>query len=322
MFLYVYSPDDFVTPPPSEAGGAAQGGAPFTLTMRANANETLIEINDNDAVFNEVNDNQRLVSAVDLDGTTYAAGTRVWSAYDLINTANGHKVTSIHFGGNGFQQGAVDGIVSTVPLLPGQSYTFNSERTSFNAGNQYSDYIACFTLATRIRTPDGDRQIETLRPGDLVSTMDNGAQPLRWIGHRTVPAKGSYAPVHFESGTLANEAPLLVSPEHRMLVTGPTVAYYFGLSSVLVSAKSLVNGSTIRYVTGGSVTYFHMLFDRHEIVWAEGTPSEALLATDYSLNGLTSSAQAEICALFPEMRHRQTARTCLSSNEAAVLLRA
>src|SRR5690606_32383544 len=44
----------------------------------------------------------------------------------------------------------------------------------------------CFTSGTLIATPDGERAVETLRPGDLVMTRDHGPQELRWVGMRVM----------------------------------------------------------------------------------------------------------------------------------------
>ena len=51
-----------------------------------------------------------------------------------------------------------------------------------------------------------------------------------------------------------------------------------------------------------SVTYVHILFDRHEIVFAEGAPSESLFTGPEALKSLSSAAQAEVFSLFPELR--------------------
>ncbi len=87
------------------------------MTLAADATPTVIEIADNDAAFDEVDSTQKTLSnAVNIGGKSYSAGTFVSAVYDLINTASGHMVTGLHFGGNGYQQGAVDGITSTEVL--------------------------------------------------------------------------------------------------------------------------------------------------------------------------------------------------------------
>jgi hypothetical protein len=41
----------------------------------------------------------------------------------------------------------------------------------------------CFVAGTLIATPSGAVPVERLRPGDLVATWDEGAQPVRWVTH-------------------------------------------------------------------------------------------------------------------------------------------
>ena len=42
--------------------------------------------------------------------------------------------------------------------------------------------IVCFATGTHILTPGGEVPIETLEPGQLVTTLDHGPQPVLWIG--------------------------------------------------------------------------------------------------------------------------------------------
>ena len=324
-FLYVYSPSDFTVTPPDEAGSNADGTPTFTLTLNAGATPTVIEITDDDTVFDEVDATQQtLTSAVNVDGTAYAAGTFVSAAYDLINTSTGLMVTGFHFGGDGYQQGAVDGIASTTNLQPGQTYTFDTERTSHTQGNLYADYVACFTQGTLIDTPKGPKPIEALREGDLVITHDNAAQPLRWVGQRTVLAEGPFAPIRFETGAIGNTRPLEVSPEHRMLVSNFAVELLFGESEVFIPAKALLNGRDVMRRTGGDVTYFHLLFDAHEVVYAEGAPSESLLLTDTSTGGFTCPASREALEILGNNAPSgmQTSLRCLKHHEAALFRQA
>ena len=46
--------------------------------------------------------------------------------------------------------------------------------------------LLSFTHGTRIDTPDGPRPVEALAAGDLVTTLDNGSQPVRWTGRRWI----------------------------------------------------------------------------------------------------------------------------------------
>jgi hypothetical protein len=185
-------------------------------------------------------------------------------------------------------------------------------------------FTVCFTRGTRIKTDRGEVAIEDLEVGDLVQTMDHGLQPIRWIGAQTVPAQGRLAPVRIAAGALGNARDLLVSPQHRMLLTGWKARLYLGEAEVLAAAAMLVNDSTIRRETGGTVEYFHVLFDSHEIVWAEGAPSESFHPGEQGWGALDRAARDEILALFPELdtgfdRYGPAARMSLKAHEARVM---
>ena len=316
-FLYVYSPDDFVGGLPSETGTMASGSDGWTLKMKPDADPTLIEVSDSDLVFDELDSQQSLANLVEIDGDTYGANTAVHTAYDLLNSSNGYKVTSIHFGGNGYQQGAVDSLISTKPLMPNESYCFDQERTSHQKVNAYDDYVACFTMGSRIASPSGLRSVETLSAGDIISTLDHGPQPLRRVGKRRVLALGGYAPVHFAKGAIGNKRPLEVSPQHRMFLTGPHVEMYFGFTEALALAKAFVDGAAVTRRLGGWVTYFHLLLDRHEIVSVEGVASESLLLTPPNFSTFGDPAAAEVGKLFGfRVGRMESARPCLRVSEA------
>ena len=174
-------------------------------------------------------------------------------------------------------------------------------------------------------TDRGEVPIEELEEGDLVQTMDNGLQPIRWIGSTVRKAHGHLAPICIKEGTLDNARDLFVSPQHRMLVTGWRAELLTGEAEVLASAKSLVNDSTITRVEGGEVEYFHMLFDQHEIVFAEGSPSESFHPGQEGWKALDEATRDEILELFPELAGDQfenygpTARTNIKFGDGQVL---
>ncbi|WP_066705465.1 Hint domain-containing protein [Celeribacter ethanolicus] len=165
----------------------------------------------------------------------------------------------------------------------------------------------CLARGTLIDTPEGPRFIETLQVGDRVHTLDHGPQEIRWTGSRRVAAKGALAPIRITAGTLGNLRDLTVSPNHRMLIRGPMAEMLFGERDVLVAAKHLVNDDTIRAVPGGQVEYFHLLLDRHEIIFAETCPTESLHPGQEALKAVDAAARAEILTLFPELETRRCA---------------
>lgn len=166
--------------------------------------------------------------------------------------------------------------------------------------SQLNDLVAiCFVRGTLIETPEGPQFIETLKVGDLVTTLDDGPQPIRWVGQRKVSGTGRNTPIRIRAGALGNVRDLWVSPNHRMLVRGPQAELLFGQSEVLVAAKHLVNDKTIRAVPCHAVEYFHFLCDAHQIVFAEACPAESLFPGDQTLDNAPDGARAEILRLFP-----------------------
>ncbi|OZB18880.1 MAG: hypothetical protein B7X55_04290 [Rhodobacterales bacterium 34-62-10] len=187
--------------------------------------------------------------------------------------------------------------------------------------------IICFTAGTMILTAQGPRPVEDLIPGDLVVTRDNGLQPLRWSGRRQVEGRGDFAPIRFEAGVFGNTRPLLVSPQHRMLHRSSTAALYFDTPEVLLSAKHLVDGRSITRAEAVRVTYLHLLFDRHEIIFAEGAATESFHPGHVGLQALSEASREDLFRCFPALRsdpggYGDTARTCLRKHESRLLMTA
>ena len=185
--------------------------------------------------------------------------------------------------------------------------------------------IICFTPGTCIATPRGARDVATLRIGDLVLTRDHGLRPIRWIQSRTVPAIDRFAPIRIKPGVITGQnADLLVSPQHRMLFQGYRAELLFGASEVLVAAKHLIDGNLVTQDAGGDVTYIHMMFDEHEIVYAQGAATESFHPGAIGLSAVSDPARDELFALFPALRSDigsfgSTARRCLKQHEANLL---
>ena len=111
-------------------------------------------------------------------------------------------------------------------------------------------------------------------------------------------AIGNVAPVRFAPGAIGNPAPLTVSPQHRMLVTGWRAELYCAQEEVLVAAKHLVNGDTITEEIGGMVDYIHLLFDTHQIIFGGGVPSESYFPGSADMPE-DEETLAELQTLFP-----------------------
>jgi hypothetical protein len=155
-----------------------------------------------------------------------------------------------------------------------------------------------------------------------VLTLDHGLQPVRWHGCRGVPALGNRAPIRFAPGTIGNERELLVSAQHKILVSGWRAELFFGEAEVLVAAVHLVNADTIYRAPRRYIDYHHLMFDRHEMLLAEGVATESLYPGKYILQD--EASREEIADLFPELFEMagsawETARAVLRGQEAKVL---
>ena len=186
--------------------------------------------------------------------------------------------------------------------------------------------VPCFTPGTMIATPEGETAVEKLQPGDLVLTRDDGPQPLRWCGKRTVAATGDMAPVRIRAGTFGDHRQLLVSPQHRVLIRDDRAHLLFGEVEVLVPAKDLVDDVRVTRVRGGLVTYVHLLFDRHQIVLSQGLETESFLPGPLTTSAFERAALEEIQSLFPDLNiatgagYSDSARRGLKRFETAVLM--
>ncbi|AHD00822.1 Hint domain-containing protein [Leisingera methylohalidivorans] len=270
--------------------------------------------------------------------------TRVVDVLDNDSTATGGTLTITHINEQAVSAGG------TVTLATGQQITLNADGTltvatdgdletvyfnyTADTGLGHSDTglveinqtVPCFLRGTLIRVPGGEIPVEELRPGMEVLTYDNGPQTLQWTGSRKVACTPQTAPIRFARGSCGNTRDLYVSPQHRMLVRGQKAELLFGADEVLIKAKDLVNDSTIRPALDiREAQYVHLLFGRHQILWADGALSESYQPGPQTAADFDSGTLAEIRDLFPELctdtgrGYGNAVRLALRSHEARVL---
>ncbi|MFN2307517.1 MAG: Hint domain-containing protein [Paracoccaceae bacterium] len=182
--------------------------------------------------------------------------------------------------------------------------------------------VACvsFTRGTHITLASGQQvRIEDLRVGDKVLTRDDGPQAIRWIGETTLRAVGDFAPVVITKGTLHNEHDLVVSPDHRLFVYQREDRLGAGRSEVLVKVRHLINGDTVYQQDGGFVDYFQLLFDEHQIIYAEGIAAESLMVDPRTRAALPADLGSDHSRR-PHMDY-EVQGTLFSQADAAALLR-
>ena len=167
-------------------------------------------------------------------------------------------------------------------------------------------YTPCFAEGSSIFTDRGAVAVEYLRVGDRVLTRDHGYRPIRWIGARAFSASAlarfpQLYPVTIARGALDGLLPLAdltVSPQHRMLMTDTTDD---DGREKLVPAIALVGRAGFTQAAAGGVTYYHLMFDAHEVICSEGAWSESFLPEAAALEGMHSAQLQEILAIFPEL---------------------
>lgn len=186
----------------------------------------------------------------------------------------------------------------------------NNNYTGMNADRPVISFMTCFTRGTLLRGPDGVTPIERIKPGDLLDTADHGPQPVRWIGMRRLFADDisrnpNLAPITIRAGALGMGLPLrdlTVSPQHRVLVRSPIVTRMAGQSEALVAAKHLLGAPGIEIASPSPrVEYWHVLFDRHEVIFAEGAPTESLYLGAQAVKSMTADALQEIAQIYPQL---------------------
>jgi hypothetical protein len=298
-------------------------GTTGSFTVNGGASPISITVNDDDSNFDDAyidtGTSQLLAGPVTVNGTNYPAGSVVELEF-AVSTTSGATFYYIRIGGVNVGIGG--------PTLPasGTLYTISG---SADAQSQPFSSLACFARGTGIDTARGRVPVEALAEGDLVQTLDGALRPLRWIGQRRLGPgdlrrSPHFAPIRFETGAIGNRRPLRVSPQHRMLLTGWRAELHFGAGSVLVPAQAMVNDASIRQEHGcDRVDYFHLLFDRHEVIFAEGAASESFHPGQTGLDGFSVAARAELAQLFPELLvdNGLTACRALTVREARAMAR-
>jgi len=204
--------------------------------------------------------------------------------------------------------------------------------------------IPCFAAGSPILTPSGPRPVETLTRGDFVITQ-TGPAPVIWAGSRSLgpadlAADPNQRPIHFAAGAIGNSVPLRLSPQHAVQIVMSD-----GLP-VLVRAKHLAEAGLrgVRIARGvKSVTYHHLLLQRHSTLSAAGASVETMYPGHMALASFPIAARLAIAAAiigshrvgvagvidladlsqiygprcFPLLGRREALRPCLHQNRGA-----
>ncbi len=275
-----------------------------TLLIAADSLQTTLVANDDnsnlfptgsrtlDLLANDVNNTGGTLTITQINGQAVSADGVL--APNIITLNSGQTV---QLNADGTVTVVGDGDVETVDF----TYEVTSSTGATDTGFVTLNSVPCFVKGTHILCERGDVRVEDLQVGDLVLTRDEGFQPLRWIGSRTVQGKDSFAPIRILAGTFGDHKELWVSPLHRVLIRDSLAELLFGEEEVLVAAKDLVNDRSVCRKELPSVTYFHLLFDRHQVVISEGLATESFLPGPQIKESFEIDIVREIQALFPEI---------------------
>ena len=272
-----------------DGGGGADtiigGGGDDTVTGGAGddvyvlsdgfGNDRILDFDTGDSNFDGIFNDQ-----LDVTGLTDALGNPV-NVWDVTVTDDGAGNALLTFP-NG----------ETLVLI-GVAPTSIDEASELNSAG-----VICFAEGTLIRTPRGEVPVEALKCGDRVETMDNGAQPIVWAGKRVLgpselDANSSLKPIRVPTGLFGNHAQLFVSPQHGILLDESCGAP----GQQLARARHLAEAKGPVRVAHGKrrVSYFHLMFDAHQIVWANGAPCESFYPGPSALQMFDTSSRREVC---------------------------
>ncbi|ODM49646.1 hypothetical protein A9320_14195 [Ruegeria sp. PBVC088] len=220
------------------------------------------------------------------------AGDMVFSENEIVATVAGEQLPYLGtinvdmVGGGTMELALVQGaasftdpnIIQVLIVVPDYLSVsdFNFPQPIVYASRSTDDFPTCFAEGTLIATPDGETAVEALRAGDLVTTAEGRAVPVKWIGRQTrLPffSGAAAAPVRIKAGALGNGLPhhdLTVTADHGMI-----------LDRLVINASALVNGSSIDFVPMAELpetfTVYHVETEDHDVILANGAPSETFI---------------------------------------------
>ena len=206
----------------------------------------------------------------------------------ISNFGSGDTIDLTQFGGSATLSGAVVSGNTVETVSSGgvsESFTFagtydanNFQLVADGAGGVEitANEAPCFRAGTAVLTDRGPVLVEALALGDRLVTLSGEPSPIVWIGHRQIDCTrhaepGKVLPVRIAAHAFAQNSPardLYLSPDHAVFVEG-----------VLIPIKQLINGTSIRQIDVDAVTYFHVELEDHDIILAEGLPTETYLDT-------------------------------------------
>ncbi|MEM7521800.1 MAG: Hint domain-containing protein [Pseudomonadota bacterium] len=320
--IYVLEEDAISVSGGGQLDGQTQGDGShltgLTITLNTGGWQP-VSVSDDDGNFQDNDNGQTLDGAVTLNGITHASGRIVEAEFSFTVTdgtfnPDGTPVTWTLIAFNVREAGSTQPSYATVegiafigppggfpPVGTPLTVTGAAEGPSFPV----SDYATpiCMAEGTLVLTPHGNRPVEEICVGERVMTRDHGVQEVLWHGARLGLHGAGFAPVCFAPGVLGNVRPLILSQQHRVLVSGWQAQLHFGTDDMLVPAVHLVDGRAVTVLRETRVRYHHLLLSDHAMLRTEGAWTESFHPGAEALKGLRTGAREELVALFPDLTH-------------------
>ncbi|PZX48186.1 Hint domain-containing protein [Roseinatronobacter thiooxidans] len=191
------------------------------------------------------------------------------------------------------------------PMRPDTGYALIALQETASALRMSELVQGCFGTGARVSMEDGSLcAVEDLQTGMDIRTRDHGPQTLRWIGQITMRAHGPFAPVTFAPNVLGNLGALTLGPLQRIFLYQRGEDRLGTRAEVLIQAQTLVDGRRVLQREGGFVTYYHLAFDDHQIIYVEGIPVESMLVSRATLARLPEVLAQDLSRRFPHLNQR------------------
>ena len=260
-----------------------------------------VEITDNDGTYQGGSDSDEMIS---IDGASATASEAQPYVIDVsfTDTGGNNHVEKFNF----FK---TDGDWYFIPGADSE-FTVGANLGTYQSHTQGWDYssVVCFSAGTMIETIHGPKPVETLIKGDEIVVADGGSRRLclnlrRDLSGYELWKNEKLRPVLISKDALGVGIPnadLRVSRQHRMLVTSSIAHRMFGSNAALVAAIHLTELPGCYVVNDHNpISYFHLVFDDHQIVVANGSLSESFYPGPDALRAIPQDTVDELKTIFP-----------------------
>lgn len=259
-----------------------------------------------------------------------------WDNIYLVDTNTGDYVT-LSYGNPPRPLTPPPGFTGTTQIGSGEAISSTAPNGTAFARNANGDLIEttpnpgapntpCFAKGTLIDTSVGAIAVEDLKPGQKIKTLDHGIQPLLAIGASHLTRLDLLRNPQLRPVQVTSEGKTLtVSPCHRIVVADPYFQLLFGQDECLVSAGHLASAHVEPDAPPlVAITYYHLLFAEHEIIWANGVLSESLFSGQLLQQGLDGGPEWQIVPNLDlgGITHAACARPVLRRFEASIATKA